>query len=259
MRGTMPTLTIIETGLAPLAIRADWPNYPTMFADLLSPHLTGWQFATVPLSEGGVLPDPTGLDAILVTGSPAGVYDDTPWMAPLMDFIRWAASEKVPQFGICFGHQAIAHALGAQVQKSAKGWGIGRHKYSIPNPQSWMGADAPTHFSLGVSHQDQVETLPPGAVQIATNSFCEFAGLAYPALNAASFQGHPEFSPAFNCALYNIRRGTALSEAEVRHAEQSFELPVDNPKVGAWMARFLVTGWETRQKDRAAGALVRPD
>lgn len=234
----MPTLTIIETGQAPEAIRADWPDYPAMFAALLSPHLPGWDYATVHVSQGSAFPDPATRDAILITGSPAGVYDDYPWMAPLMDFIRWAAAARTPQVGICFGHQAIAHALGAEVGKSEKGWGIGRHVYDVVAPQDWMDAP-PAQFSLGVSHQDQVKTLPPGAIQVARSTFCEFAALAYPSAKAISFQGHPEFSAQFSCALYGIRKGKALSVDMVEDAEQSLQAPIDNELVGEWIARFL--------------------
>jgi GMP synthase-like glutamine amidotransferase len=235
----MPTLTIIETGQAPEAIRADWPSYPDMFENLLAPHLPGWSYDSIHLSQGATLTDPATLDATLITGSPAGVYDHTPWMSPLMDFIRWSAAATLPQIGICFGHQAIAHALGAQVGKSDKGWGIGRHVYDIVALQSWMGETPPETFSLGVSHQDQVQSLPPGATLVGQSDFCEYAALAYPAIKAISFQGHPEFSPAFNCALYSIRKGTALPIDMVDAAEESLKTPVDNDLVGQWMATFL--------------------
>lgn len=236
----MKTLTIIETGRPPATIEGDWPLYPAMFESLMAPYLSGWQYEAVALSEGEPLPDPAGLDAILHTGSPAGVYDDLPWMTPLMDFIRGAAAASTPQIGICFGHQAIAYALGARVEKSDKGWGIGRHVYDILAPQAWMTAPTPAQFSLGVSHQDQVLTLPPGATHIARNDFCEFAALAYPNAPAISFQGHPEYSPGFSCALYNVRRGTKLSHEMVDAAEASFSAPTDNELIGSWMARFLM-------------------
>lgn len=232
-------LTIVETGRPPEKIIDDWPNYPSMFEALLALHLPGWTYETIALSSGQALPDPTTRDAILITGSAVGVYDETPWMAALMDFIRWAAGAQVPQVGICFGHQAMAHALGAQVTKSDKGWGIGRHVYDIPKPQIWMGAEAPETFSLGVSHQDQVLTLPPGAVQIARSDFCEFAALAYPGAKAISFQGHPEFSPSFSNALYDVRKGTRFSAEHVAEAAASLETPIDNNLVGGWIAAFL--------------------
>lgn len=235
----MPTLTTIETGRPPEKMHGDWPDYPVMFEALLAKYLPDWKFRSITLFEGEPLPDPTSLDAVLITGSPAGVYDYTPWMPPLMDFIRWSANAQIPQIGICFGHQAIAHALGAKVTKSDKGWGIGRHTYDVRTPQSWMGTNAPTTFSLGVSHQDQVLTLPPGAQLVAQNAFCEYAALAYPAAKAISFQGHPEYSAAFSCALYGVRKGGQLPVDMVDAAEASFAQPLDNDLVGLWMARFL--------------------
>lgn len=235
----MSTLTIVETGRPPEKIVGDWPLYPAMFESLLAPHLPGWSCEAVALSEGDPLPDPATLDAILITGSPAGVYENTPWMAPLMDFIRQAAKVSTPQVGVCFGHQAIAHALGGDVAKSDKGWGIGRHVYNIDEPQSWMGAAAPATFSLGVSHQDQVLSLPPGATLIGGNAFCPFAALTYPAAKAISFQGHPEYSAGFSCALYGVRKGTRLSVEMVDEAERSLEIPVDNDLVGGWIGAFL--------------------
>ncbi len=232
-------LTIIETGEAPEAIRADWPDYPAMFEALLSPHAPDMSFETVALSQGAALPDPANLEAILITGSPAGVYDETPWMAPLMDFIRWAGAAQVPQVGICFGHQAVAHAFGAEVSKSPKGWGIGRHGYDIQARPDWMDGYTGDTFSLGVSHQDQVHTLPPGAELIAASAFTPYAALAYPGQNAISFQGHPEFSPGFSCALYNIRKGTRFAPEQVEAAEQSLAAPIDNDLVGHWIANFL--------------------
>ena len=66
-----------------------------------------------------------------ITGSAAGVYDDFPWLDPLRDFIRRAYAAKTPMLGICFGHQIMADALGGDVRKSEKGWGIGRHVYDV--------------------------------------------------------------------------------------------------------------------------------
>lgn len=234
-------LTIVETGLPPESLRGEWPDYPEMFEKLLSPHLPGWEFATLSVAKGEAFTDPADLDAILITGAAAGVYDEEPWMDPLMDFIRWTAASQTPQVGICFGHQALAQALGAQVRKSDKGWGIGRHVYDIAARPAWMdGYDEPT-FALGVSHQDQVETLPPGAEQVAGSTFCPFAALNYPAAPAISFQGHPEYSPEFSCALYGIRKGTRIATELVEAAEDSFAASIDNDLVARWIASFLTT------------------
>ncbi|WP_084396274.1 type 1 glutamine amidotransferase [Henriciella aquimarina] len=233
-------LTILETGRPPQAIRDDWPHYPQMFEQLISPHLPGLTCESIPVMDEVDFPELNALDAILVTGSAAGVYEDHPWMEPLFDFIRQAGAARVPQIGVCFGHQAIAAAMGARVEKSDKGWGLGRHVYEVCEKPGWMTGLTRDTFSLGVSHQDQVLSLPEGARLIAASDFTPYAVLDYGDVPAISFQGHPEFSAGFCCALYNVRRGTAFSPARVDEACDSLETPVDNELVGQWMANFLL-------------------
>ncbi len=233
-------LTVIETGRPPAAIQSAWPGYPAMFRTLLRPQLPELEVEIVALARGQSLPDPAGLEAVLITGSAAGVYDDEPWIPPLLDFIRWAAAEATPQVGICFGHQALGQALGGQVIASPKGWGLGRHVYDILAPQPWMGKMPPARFSLNVSHQDQVVVPPPGAVTFAASSFTPHAALAYAQGPAISFQGHPEFSDAFSGALYRARQGRPLTERQVAEAERSLSGgPADADLVAGWIAGFL--------------------
>ncbi|MEQ8557995.1 MAG: glutamine amidotransferase [Henriciella sp.] len=232
-------LTILETGLPPQAIRADWPRYPAMFEDLISPHMPDMTCESIAIVEGAPFPALENVEAVLVTGSAAGVYEDHEWMAPLFDFIRRAGDERIPQIGVCFGHQAIAAAMGARVEKSDKGWGLGRHIYDICYKPDWMTGLKGETFSLGVSHQDQVLSLPEGARLVAASDFTPYAVLDYGEVPAISFQGHPEFSGGFCCALYNVRRGTAFSAERVDEACDSLEVPVHNELVGQWMAEFL--------------------
>lgn len=232
-------LTILETGLPPQAIRADWPRYPAMFDALIGPHLPGLTCESIAVSSGEPFPDLEEVEALLVTGSAAGVYEQHDWMGPLLNTIQRAAAKGVPQIGVCFGHQAIAKALGAKVEKSEKGWGIGRHVYDICERPAWMGNFKEETFALGVSHQDQVQSLPPGASVVARSDFTPYAVLDYGRVPAISFQGHPEFSSGFSCALYNVRRGTAYSDARVDDACESLDGGLDNSLVGRWMANFL--------------------
>ena len=64
-------------------------------------------------------------DGFIITGSAFGVYDKCPWITKLLKIIKKIADTEIPLVGICFGHQAIAEALGGKVKKSDKGWGIG--------------------------------------------------------------------------------------------------------------------------------------
>lgn len=230
-------LTIIETGLVPEPIRASFVDYPCMFRALVRASDPSFSFETVSVIKGESLPDPASLEAILITGSPAGVYDDEPWMAPLMDFIRAAATAEVPQVGICFGHQAIAEALGGKVIKSPKGWGVGRHTYEVLACPGLATENCPKSVSIAVSHQDQVVTLPPGAEVIARSDFTPYAGLHYASTPALSFQCHPEFADAYSAALYTARKDRLGDAADAALA--SLTQPDDNNLMGEWITSFI--------------------
>lgn len=232
-------VTIVEVGKVPQRIRGDFASYPEMFTQLLKAADDTLKFETLAILDGVDFPDPKTLEAVLITGSPFGVYDDTPWMAPLMSFIRQADAAGVPQVGICFGHQAMAKALGGVVDKSDKGWGIGRHAYRVVTAAEWMGKPAPPTAAMAVSHQDQVLQPPPGAQIILASDFTPYAGLAYAGGHAISFQGHPEFSDAYSAALYQNRQGNPLTPDEVRAAKESLAIPENNALVAVWIARFL--------------------
>ena len=66
--------------------------------------------------KDGVFPEDLSVfDGVMITGSPASVLEPEPWMATLQDQICTAYQLHIPLFGACFGHQAIALALGGQV------------------------------------------------------------------------------------------------------------------------------------------------
>lgn len=231
-------VTILETGRAPGRLSSDFPRYPEMFVSLLSKADENLAFDTVSLVDGAALPDPAKLEAVVITGSPSGVYDATPWMDPLRQFVRGAFAAETPMVGVCFGHQAIADAMGGDVRKSEKGWGVGRHTYRVLDRPPWM-VDAGETISLSVSHQDQVVTPPPRATTLARSAHTEHAMLVYQDAPVMSLQGHPEFGDAFVTALYSARRGKSLTDAEVDAAIESLAQPEDNALVGEWMVRFL--------------------
>ena len=172
----MPKITIVETGLISPERRAQHGSFPQMFERMISAADASASFATVRLIDGEGLPDPAGLEAILITGSSAGVYDDLDWIAPLERFVRAAYEARTSMVGICFGHQLIAQALGGTVRKSERGWGIGRHVYDVV-PDN--GAIEGEKIAIACSHQDQVVEPPAGAATILHSTFTPHAGLLY--------------------------------------------------------------------------------
>jgi GMP synthase-like glutamine amidotransferase len=232
----MLKITIIETGVVSPKTRAQHGSFPQMFERLIGEADASATFATVRLMEGEALPDPENLDAILLTGSPAGVYDDLDWIAPLERFVRAAYGAGTPMAGICFGHQLIAQALGGTVRKSEKGWGIGRHVYDVVPGNGVINGEK---LAIAASHQDQVIEPPAGATTIFRSVFTPHAGLLYANGSAMSVQPHPEFTPAFADWCCQKAGQSGAPEPLVASARASLQQPLDNADLGRAIARFL--------------------
>jgi GMP synthase-like glutamine amidotransferase len=232
-------LTILETGRPPAPVSDRWPSYPVMLEQMLAPHVALSSVETVAVGDGAALPDVASVEAVLITGSPSGVYDPLPWIGPLKSFVRRAAAASVPQVGICFGHQLLAAAFGGHVAKAPQGWGIGRHTYELSNLESWMTCHGRKSLHMAVSHQDQVLTKPEVADVLASSSFTPHAALVYRHAPAISFQGHPEFEPGFARDLIASRRGVRFAEDQADAALATLEAPLDNRVVAGWIAGFF--------------------
>jgi GMP synthase-like glutamine amidotransferase len=224
-------LAILETGRPPGDLQSRFGDYPAMFTHLLGPE---FEIESFDVQAGELPSNPTAHDAYLVTGSPAGVYDPLPWIAPLMEFIRGAKDSQM--VGICFGHQIMAEALGGHVVKSDKGWGTGLHRYEIMRREPWM--DDAAEIAVPASHQDQVVLQPPNSEVVAASNFTPYAALAWTDRPAISFQFHPEFSPEFAKALI-AERHDRVPDPDAAIA--SLEAPNDNARVGQWIRSFLMS------------------
>lgn len=209
---------ILETGRPPAKLAAEYGDYPGMvrqWLDGLEAEFSAWA-----VLDGDFPDSPDQADLWIITGSKNGAYEDHPWIPPLKSFILDVRDAGKMMFGICFGHQIIALALGGDVRKSGKGWGLGIHEYH-PTP-AWPAVlgNAPGKIAIQAYHQDQIEKAPDCAVTIAASPFCEFGALWYPGF-AVTVQGHPEFDKPYAGELLDSRRGTVLTHEEVERGKRN--------------------------------------
>ncbi len=216
---------ILQTGHSPGAIEASLGTYSELFETLLANQ--GFTFQTWKVVEMEFPTHVTDADGWLVTGSKHGAYEDHDFIPPLETFIRDAYAANVPQVGICFGHQIIAQALGGKVEKFKNGWAVGRQTYDM-NGQN---------VSLNAWHQDQVIERPADATVIASNEFCENAGLAY-GKRALTLQPHPEFGPEFIAGLIQYR-GDMVEPDRLAAARDTLNAPTANAEMAAKIASFF--------------------
>lgn len=230
-------LTILQTGVVPISLSDRFPSYPEMFRAMFERDGARFDYEVIKVADGEPIPDAKSCEAVVITGSSAGVYETHSWLPPLRDFIRSAYTARTKMIGICFGHQVIADALGGEVRKSEKGWGLGRHTYEVLPFRPHF--DLPrASLSIACSHQDQVIAPPREARVILRSQFAPNAGLAYENGAAMSFQPHPEFDDAYSRALITLREGRA-SQDVIDAANASMCQPSDSPLLVRAMSRFL--------------------
>jgi len=232
---------ILEAGLLREELADCFDPYPVMFERFLGRAGRDLEFAAYSAVRGQMPASIFDCDGWLISGSRYGVYDQLEWMIPLQDFIRELAHARVPLVGVCFGHQIIAAALGGEVVKSDRGWGVGVQRYRIDQRHSWM-RDQPPSIGLYAYHQDQVVTCPESATVFSSSELCPFAGLSY-GDSIISVQAHPEFEEAYERALLELFGGNLIPAemAQVALAEMDAGASADTQLLADWFVEFFLS------------------
>lgn len=192
------------------------------------------------MTIGGELPQSIDeQDAFLITGSPLSVLDHHIFTDDLMDFIRRCDKAKKPLLGACFGHQAIALALGGSVQRAEAGYNIGIEDTQFHTTKHWMNPKRET-LPLYVSHEDQVTTLPEGCDLLGSTEKCKIASFAK-GDHIFTTQAHPEFSPSFIECILSVTEDK-LSKEEAAMARTSLNRSQNGALFAQWATNFFSQG-----------------
>ncbi|WP_441961414.1 glutamine-hydrolyzing GMP synthase [Mycolicibacterium houstonense] len=122
--------------------------------------------------------------AIVLSGGPASVYADG---APSLDPALFDLD--VPVFGICYGFQAMAQALGGTVEHTGTSE-YGRTELHVAGGD--LHAELPETQPVWMSHGDAVTAAPDGFDVIASSAGAPVAGFENRARRLAGVQYHPE-------------------------------------------------------------------
>ena len=208
----MKAVLIIRTGRAPDVIRARYGDFPQWFQRVA--RLAPADVRVIDVAAGDVLPCARDVAGAIITGSGAMVTERLAWSEHAAGWIRDAMDVDLPLFGVCFGHQLMAHALGGRVDYLPGGREIGTLPITLlPDAAKDMAAaSAPATFRAHTTHEQSVLEASPGAVVLARSARDPHQMLRY-GRNAVSTQFHPEFSAEVMRAY--VRR----KHAGTRHAE----------------------------------------
>ncbi|MDL2284916.1 glutamine amidotransferase [Oxalobacter sp. OttesenSCG-928-P03] len=210
-------LLIVEMGVPPDTVRlacgshADWflralEARAGIFPRVIRPYL------------GEMLPEPADIAGALITGSWSMVTEHLPWSEATADWIKKAMGVKLPLFGVCYGHQLMAYALGGRVGNNPNGAEIGCFSVTLTaeGKKDELTAACPESFSAYLFHRQSVLAPPEGAVILAKSEQDPCQILRY-GENACSVQFHPEFTAAILRHACQDHGGSLL--ADMHHVQ----------------------------------------
>jgi GMP synthase (glutamine-hydrolysing) len=162
-------------------------------------------------------------DAFILTGSKYSVYDNSPWIEKLKNYVKQLIDNNNYILGICFGHQILADCLGGEVKKNKLGWELGSYKIHLSD----KGLENKLFYSfcseeiVYESHQDTVLNLPP-EIDILASSEKSNQSFSYNN-KIYGVQFHPEFSKEVIRMLMDLRiaRGVPVDSNILLNAEKS--------------------------------------
>ncbi len=206
------------------------PGDGSKFETLLHGLRPDWRVSVYAVKDGKFPAMDAVYDGWIITGSPASVHDSDAWVRQLEALIRRLVAEEQPLFGACFGHQAIAKALGGVVGDNPGGWVFGLVETVMEG----------VPMRLYAAHREQVLELPEGAVGLGGNAETPFGSFAI-GRRVMTTQYHPEMTPQFVAALV-AEYGRKLPEAVAVRAQASLVQVADRGVIAERIVRFFEAG-----------------
>lgn len=213
-----------------------FPDDAHRFRDMFDMQDDRFQYQ-IYMTIGGEVPENLDeQDAYLITGSPLSVLDEHIFSDALMNFIRRCDAAKKPLLGACFGHQAIALALGGKVEKSSDGYNVGIEETHFANKRSWMAPDH-SRLPMYVFHEDQVTALPAGCEILGSSENCKITSFAK-GDHIFTTQAHPEFTHEFMSCVLGFTESKMNSD-DVTAARASMNQKANGQVFAQWATNFF--------------------
>ena len=164
-----------------------------------------------PGAEG--LPSGVGFAGVIVTGSAAMVTERHDWSERSAQWLRDAVHGGMPVFGICYGHQLLAHALGGEVGDNPAGREMGTVEIALDAPATDdpLFAGLPARLRAQTTHLQTVLRPPPEATVLAASEQDPCHAFRW-GRHAWGVQFHPEFSTTHMRGYVHARREALAGE-----------------------------------------------
>lgn len=230
-------VALLVLGDAPPFVHQRSGNYDHMFS--IHTGLGKMNAVHIRVHAGEKIGDPSAYSGAVLTGSPAMVTDKRPWSEYAAGWLREALVAGLPLFGVCYGHQLMAHAFGGKVGYNRNGLASGTCDVLL-TPEGLadpLTGELPARFPANLAHSQSVAELPDGAVVLARAGHDPHHLVRY-APRAVGAQFHPEFDESTMKTYLDFFARELPSRAGNFAAEREFVKPT--PEAAGLIARFLL-------------------
>ncbi|YCI27684.1 glutamine amidotransferase [Erwinia sp. PK3-005] len=192
MSSTQHPLAIIQLECPPAPVRERVGEQARWFIEALE--LAPQDYIVCRPDRGETLPDFNAISGAILSGSWAMVTDHAEWSERTAAWLRAAMEQALPLFGVCYGHQLMAYALGGEVGDNPRSWERGALPVALQPgaPFDPLLQALPSSFPVWLSHRQTVLTPPAGAQVLARSAGDDCQIIRY-GPQALSVQFHPEF------------------------------------------------------------------
>jgi GMP synthase (glutamine-hydrolysing) len=175
----------------------------------------------------GILPEPEEVcedgNCVMISGSSGAVFENKQWILPLLDFTRLVHNLDTGILGICFGHHALANALGGEVIPNPRGLEMGSLPvYLTPEGEkSELFKGLKSGELMNLTHRTHVSRLPEGAVRLAFNEMTPVQ--AFSIGRAYGLQPHPEINSHQLRQLSGMYKNSLLRKDRFLEKKREYE------------------------------------
>ena len=221
----MSRALLLVTGEAPAGCPA---TYPEVFQRLTDVRLEVVDLRTAREHDRLLALD--DVSAVIVTGSAAMVDEDTEWMRYGARVLRAVLEREVALLAVCFGHQLLARAVGAEVSVNPAGRAFGTQRVTIDLGLPFLPRG---DLEVQVAHRDVI--ISPGPLEVIGGAPHDDHHVVRAGPRAFGLQFHPEFDAEFSRGVIDARRAILDDEgldadalrAAVRPTERAARVVTD--------------------------------
>lgn len=236
-----PRLLILVTGGTLPAVSERRGDFARMFTEGLQAGAAEADIDVIDCTEheeGDALPAIASYAGVVMTGSAAMVGEDAGWMRWSVRAIEQCLADDVPFLGVCFGHQMLGVALGADVGPNTHGREMGSvHVTVTPDPDDPLLTQLPEHLTAQVTHVDVIRS-PGTRLQVKGTAPHDPNHIVRANAVTWGVQFHPEIDPESIRTYIDARRHLLDSEHGAGAADERLQQVAPSDAAATLLGKF---------------------